>query len=117
MATFPENIACVPTSGYKETMPNAVLYLGGRYVPNDTIVSVNVITKTDADIESFTHWYIHDIEYGAVPFTIELPLFGVTRLWEVVLSSRLDTQLFGVSRTARNITMRLTLLDDISDYI
>jgi hypothetical protein len=117
MAAFPIGISCRVTNGYKENFPETKKYLGGHkhvYLPKAT---VKAIFETHADMETFMRWYITDLDYGVNTFTISLPLFGVTRAWEVQLLNNLNTEPNTGAANIREIQMDLKIIDDIDTYI
>ena len=114
MATFPTSIACISTAGYKEEL-DVKPYLGGNSFVDQPIVTVTVGTKSHSDMQSFMSWYINSIAYGRTNFTVSLPMFGVTRLWDARFVTKIDASL--KATTVREINMKLEILDDISQYI
>jgi len=113
MAAFPDNISCVVTKGYGEKSPFRKKYLGGGFGdPSKAEVGVTAVTETNSDIQAFERWYL---DYGHGEFTINLPLFGVERDWNVRFAAPVDTSLLG--KEGREIPMKIVLMDDVSDYI
>jgi len=117
MASFPTDITCVVTRGFSEGFPEAKNYLGEEKFVYPSTAKVTALIKTHADMEVFTRWYITDIAWGTGTFTISLPLFGVTRDWEVRLINKIDTKPNDKAAWLRDIPMELELIDDIDDYI
>ncbi len=117
MATFPENIACALVDGFKDILPKTTKYLAAKKEVGKANAKVTAFVKTHADMDEFTRWYITDLDWGVNVFTMSLPLFGVTRNWEVKLIKEPDIKPSSKAAYFRDIQMDLEIQDDINDYI
>lgn len=117
MAAFPTTLSCTVTSGFKEILPETTMYLGGETYTDKGRATVDALIDSHSDMEDFTRWYITDLSWGTLPFTITLPLFGVTRAWNVKLTKAIDIEHINDSAINRTINMDLEIQDDIDTYI
>ncbi|MDM5272075.1 hypothetical protein PGH07_07775 [Sulfurovum sp. zt1-1] len=117
MAAFPSTIACTVNSGFKDILPETIKGLGGQKLLGNANGKVTAFIKTHAEMEQFTRWYITDINWRVDAFTISLPLFGVTRDWNVRLTKTPDIKPSDKASYIRYVDMELEVLDDIDTYI
>ncbi|MDM5264675.1 hypothetical protein PF327_10760 [Sulfurovum sp. XTW-4] len=117
MAAFPSTIACTIVNGFGEELPDTKNYLGGQTFINKSKGKVTAFIKTDADMETFTRWYITDTSYMTLPFTISLPFFGVTRNWNVKFTKKPNIRPSDKASYIRYVDMELEIQDDIDAYI
>ena len=113
MAAFPENIACITTTNYKEGFPETTLYLGNRVRRDNPTAIVNVVISNHTDMQTFVNWYKNDIAYGVSQFTINIPLFGTKKDWNVRLTKKLEASLLENSNKIRGLTLELEILDTL----
>jgi len=117
MATFPTALGCAITSGFTEKFPRVARYQNSKQHVYKSHGTVTVFIKGDQNMSEFTDWYFNDISVGTGEFTIELPFFGITRLWNVVLTTRISTAPDSKNVKNRRIPMQLKILDDVSAYV
>ncbi len=114
---FPESLLCYVTDGFSEGFPSLEKYLGARTDQLPSTANVKVRISSHVTMEQFTRWYLTDIIQGNLTFTVNLPLFGVLRAWEVKLTNKISTTPLATKESIRYITLNLELIEDINDYI
>ncbi len=114
MAAFPSSIACVITEGYKEKSPFRKKYLGSNSfgTASDALIGVTVTTETNSEAKAFERWYLDN---GHNNFTINLPIFGVLRNWNVRIAEPIEGAFIG--KEGRSIPMKIIVVDNIGDYV
>ena len=117
---FPSALGCILVNGYnaKHGATEVKNYLGNKtstYTPKPTI-NVNVILTSNTDMAIFAAWYYTEILQGTVNFLITMPIFGVTKAWEVKLLNGLEQSLEN-DVTISNVKMNLELVSDIASTI
>ena len=111
---FPEEIAHLLRDNFTSTVPKTVKGLGMRSaMVNSPTVSVTAFLKSDSDMASYLGWWIYTVDYGTLPFTIELPLLGVTKEWNVSITKDATDEIR--SGETRMLKLELTILDDLDD--
>lgn len=117
MAIFPTTLSCTVSSNFKEILPETKKYIGSKTYTHKARATVDAVIDSHADMDDFTRWYITDISWGTDSFTITLPLFGVSRAWNVKLATPINIEHIGESAINRTIKMELEIQDNIDTYI
>lgn len=110
-AGFPTSLACVIKEGYEGTLIRKKRYLGNVSVVLDNpIIGASVIVKYPSDLSIFASWWLDELDYGYLPFTLNLPFFGVTRDWQVKIKNNLAEAF--IDGDLRDITLELELIEE-----
>lgn len=110
---FPSVLGRVVTNGYEEKHKGDIWCFADESVRVKEDVSIEVIIKTLSDMTLFTHWYYNEIAKGTLSFLVTIPIFGITRAWEVKMKPGFNASLLN-GATVRNVKMELKVLDDIA---
>ncbi len=109
---FPSNLGCIVIDGYGVSHDGDWLGFADETLTVNETVTAEVIIKTKTEMALFAHWYYNELLRGTLSFLITIPLFGITRAWEVRMMKGLNEALVG-NGVARNIKMELEVLTDI----
>jgi len=114
MAAFPSDIACIIAKGYNEELPFKKKYINRQGDAPQPLVNATALTNTDEKMVTFTRWYLDN---GDAPFTLSLPLYGLTRDWNVRIVEKITTAPRNIGAFIRDMPMKLEILDDIKSII
>lgn len=112
---FPESLSYILADGFTDTLKQKKRYLNNRTAKQEQTVKLKVAVITDFDYSIFVQWFVSELDYGNLDFTIKLPVYGMLREWNVKTTSDLISTLQG--RTMREIMLDLTILEDVETVI
>jgi len=111
---FPEQLGCLLQDNYGATHKDALRGFAKKRIRSNEEVTLKVLIKTALEMNIFAHWYYNEIDEGADTFSIEFPLFGMKRKWEVKLTNGLNEKLNG---TAKYVDMKLKVITDVKSVV
>ncbi len=88
---FPSNAGCIIADGYKAVIPTKKRYLGGRSaLAERTTIQATLATVNETEIANFADWWVNDLNYGTIPFWLDIKFFGVMQRLEVMFTDGID---------------------------
>jgi len=109
---FPNNLSYILVDSFTSTAPRKIRGLGSRsLLGRESTVSIRVHIQSDIEMAIFSEWWITELEYGTLDFTIEIPFFGINKVWTAKISSEISESI--ISGEVREITLELKILNHL----
>ena len=105
---YPQEIGCLITAGFTATVHRRTKYLGAvtAKTQNPTITG-NIHVKDKHRIDTIVQWWETTLNFGALPFYIDIKIFGIEHRAEIMLISGLNKvvidSLFPVTMEIMNV--------------
>jgi len=122
---LPKNITCILEDGYNNDL--SVFNGFGNSLIDTPTINATFAFSNQIDVKLFMMWVIYDLSNGAMPFVLDIPIFGQRLFnrdrdgesmdgWLVAFANTdfLQTKLKGFTS---EISVKLILKDNISDEI
>ena len=106
---FPESLGCILNNNFSSTLVRQQRFLGDRgELTNNHSVTATVLFETTEDFGIFAYWYMEELDYGYLSFTIDLPIFGLTGTWEVTIREDLTEVVHSLDLREATMTFEFT---------
>ncbi len=87
---FPTDLGCLGVSGYIGTIFRKEKYLGGEtHLTQMPTVEVDLMIFEKTHEAEFLKWWEEDLQYGSMPFNVEMKFFGAMHMLTFFMVSNL----------------------------
>ncbi len=105
---YPSEIGCIITAGFTATVFRKTKYLGAvTEKTKNPIITGNIYVEDKHRQDAIAQWWETTLGFGALPFYIDIKLFGIEHRAEIMLISNLNkiiiNSLFPVTMEIMNV--------------
>lgn len=109
---FPDNLSYILVDSFTSTAPRKMRGLGSRsLLEREATVSMKVLTQSEMEMAIFSEWWVTELEYGTLDFTIEIPFFGIRKTWTAKITSDM-TEVLKLGES-REISIQLKIINHL----